>query len=546
MPEAQKKRPFTIAFVLEDLHCGGATFVTQRYALSLAGMGYATTLIVTGGRGTGDTAGESDGVPVMSLPPCTLEKLAGILEGFDAVVIANAGGSPFAFEAARFTHRPLIVELLHSSLRAGAFPAADMTIAVSEHLFNTMQPRPQDTCIPNGVDLSLFSPGERAWKEKVVLIQIALQGKEMKPDLADIARDLISEGLPVEALIVGREGASSGGITYCGRRRHEEIPLLLRQADILLHMSVSETFGMTAIEAMATGVIPVVADIGGLSQNVISGETGYVIPPEDRVKTKAVLEEVVGKFSCGHPDIQALRERGLARVRERYSLSAASERLGALLVQKAGTMQRCNRLSCRPFSFIAPSLYFNLAESDYYLAAIEDAENAGPLAERLAEWKKFLEELSIAGQEVGKNIRMFNFLDRVYSVMVAETGEGRDAHKAFNFWLALLTLPLQRYDRTIEYLGRGLNNRADARPLMKRLAFALVCLWAYFFDAPVTGDMTKAAEHIKNCYVSGDFDSICQLDMTDGFLDRFFTDSGVPLLLRAIDGEADRPARGLP
>ncbi|KAL2424202.1 hypothetical protein ABEF95_004487 [Exophiala dermatitidis] len=52
-------------------------------------------------------------------------------------------------------------------------------------------------------------------------------------------------------------------------------------ADIFLHCSTTETFGLVVLEAMASGVPVVARDQGGPSDIVDHGNTGYLIPPDD-------------------------------------------------------------------------------------------------------------------------------------------------------------------------------------------------------------------------------------------------------------------------
>ncbi len=53
---------------------------------------------------------------------------------------------------------------------------------------------------------------------------------------------------------------------------------LLRCADIFLLPSSSESFGLSALEAMACGVPVVASDVGGLNEVVLDGITGALVP----------------------------------------------------------------------------------------------------------------------------------------------------------------------------------------------------------------------------------------------------------------------------
>jgi N-acetyl-alpha-D-glucosaminyl L-malate synthase BshA len=56
---------------------------------------------------------------------------------------------------------------------------------------------------------------------------------------------------------------------------------VMHAADLFILPSSSESFGLSALEAMACGVPVVASRVGGLPEVVLDGETGYLIDPSD-------------------------------------------------------------------------------------------------------------------------------------------------------------------------------------------------------------------------------------------------------------------------
>lgn len=61
----------------------------------------------------------------------------------------------------------------------------------------------------------------------------------------------------------------------------DEVAPLLKTADVLLLPSETESFGLVALEAMASGVPVVATDVGGLPEVVEHGSTGFLAPVGD-------------------------------------------------------------------------------------------------------------------------------------------------------------------------------------------------------------------------------------------------------------------------
>ncbi|KAI5919180.1 hypothetical protein F4810DRAFT_688725 [Camillea tinctor] len=73
----------------------------------------------------------------------------------------------------------------------------------------------------------------------------------------------------------------SGKVIFTGFKVGEELTSHYASADIFLHCSVTETFGLVVLEAMASGVPVVARDEGGPSDIIDQGKSGFLVPPDD-------------------------------------------------------------------------------------------------------------------------------------------------------------------------------------------------------------------------------------------------------------------------
>lgn len=82
--------------------------------------------------------------------------------------------------------------------------------------------------------------------------------------------------------------------SFDGALRRSELAERLRQASLVLITSHSETFGLVALEAAASGVPVLAAAAGGLREAVVDGETGVLIDSDDPAVWAATIERLLG------------------------------------------------------------------------------------------------------------------------------------------------------------------------------------------------------------------------------------------------------------
>jgi len=100
-------------------------------------------------------------------------------------------------------------------------------------------------------------------------------------------------------------------VTFAGRRR--DIPLVLAASDaVVLPTSTAEPWGRTVVEAMAAGRPVVATAAGGPLETVVSGVTGWLVPPGNAQSLADRVSALLHDPTQAHAMGQAGRKRAFA------------------------------------------------------------------------------------------------------------------------------------------------------------------------------------------------------------------------------------------
>jgi len=138
--------------------------------------------------------------------------------------------------------------------------------------------------------------------------------RELAAEITDLRLLLLGSGdrEGIEAMI--REHGLDGRVVLAGYRR--DIPACMRGMDLLVHPSLSESFGQVIVEAMAAGTAVVATEVGGVPEIVTHGETGLLVPPRDPGAIVRAVRELYRQ-----PDLRRrLALAGRESVRARFSI----------------------------------------------------------------------------------------------------------------------------------------------------------------------------------------------------------------------------------
>ena len=142
-----------------------------------------------------------------------------------------------------------------------------------------------------------------------------------------IKYEIIGEGKLLDKLqsFADEEGVSHA-VTFAGGMDQDYISGRLAESDIFLLSSVEEALSVALMEAQASGLPAVATKVGGVSEIVSDGESGYLVQPGD-------AEDIAEKLDLLVKDPVGRKKMGMAgrkTVEEKYDIRKLNKKLVAL------------------------------------------------------------------------------------------------------------------------------------------------------------------------------------------------------------------------
>ncbi|KAL3417789.1 glycosyl transferase group 1 [Phlyctema vagabunda] len=187
----------------------------------------------------------------------------------------------------------------HSSVRTVFYPS----IFVKNYLEKAGVPEDKMINLRRGVDAEMFHPSKRdevmrqrlAPDRELILLSVARLAPEKGFEfLAEVMKQLEKRDFSCKLVIVGGNrnpaveeeihglfrGLRDGAVEFAGFLKGEALARSYASADLFLHCSITETFGLVVLESMASGIPVIARDEGGPSEIVVDCESGFLVPPE--------------------------------------------------------------------------------------------------------------------------------------------------------------------------------------------------------------------------------------------------------------------------
>jgi glycosyltransferase involved in cell wall biosynthesis len=115
-------------------------------------------------------------------------------------------------------------------------------------------------------------------------------------------------------------------VVFLGRRRHDELPTIMHEADLFVFPSLSEAMPRAVLEAMAMELPVIATRVGGIPEMIEAGVTGVLVRPASTIElTEAIV------WILHHPEwAEGAGRLARQRVLECYTLEQHTERMVAL------------------------------------------------------------------------------------------------------------------------------------------------------------------------------------------------------------------------
>jgi glycosyltransferase involved in cell wall biosynthesis len=265
------------------------------------------------------------------------QSFAKILQNFQPDILHINSPCTLGFGAAKYAHFPTYPRYFNLT------KLEDLTWRISRRLYNNVDRTFVPTkpildelvkhdifrlqYLPNGVDTGLFTPERRSetWRSRfgkgnksIVLFVSRLVWEKDLRVLAEAYQRLKEKRNDFEMVIVGDGHARAQfeqmmpGAHFLGYQTGVTLAESFASADIFAFPSTTETFGLVTLEAMASGLTPVAAKMGGAIEIIEEGSSGLFAKPLDGADMAQKVE-----WLLDHPQyLRTMKEQAHRRAQQ--------------------------------------------------------------------------------------------------------------------------------------------------------------------------------------------------------------------------------------
>ena len=244
---------------------------------------------------------------------------------------------------------------LHSWITRYALASADIVTATGDALAEETRPfvaPGRDIhVVPYGIDLDVFRPGKNG-ASGVTIGSVKALVPEKGFEYLIGAMPAVLERYPDTRLVLAGDGPELRRLEQLAQRLgvgakvefareipHDAVPEFVRALDAFVQPSLTESFGVSALEASATAIPVIASDVEGGRDIMRDGQTGMLVPPGSSEALSTALLSLLD-----HPERRrAMGEAGRAFVAERYNWQDNAAAMQALYTGASEAYRGCHR-----------------------------------------------------------------------------------------------------------------------------------------------------------------------------------------------------------
>lgn len=192
-------------------------------------------------------------------------------------------------------------------------------------------PENRITVITPAIDVTFFNSEEKSFDKKVVNILTVARlhwkkGIEYTLEALSLLKkggtkfqySIVGEGDELERLKFAVYQLNlTDCVTFLGKIPHNEVKGIMEQSHIYLQYSIQEGFCNAVLEAQSMGLLCVVSNAEGLSENVLHNKTGWVVPKRNILMLKDTIEDIIEMTEESKDHI---RRTAMQRVRDEFHI----------------------------------------------------------------------------------------------------------------------------------------------------------------------------------------------------------------------------------
>lgn len=145
----------------------------------------------------------------------------------------------------------------------------------------------------------------------------------LKEQGVDFTYTIIGEGIERERLMFAAyQLGIKENVKFAGKLPHAAVKKHLEQATIYLQYSIQEGFCNAVLEAQAMGLLCIVSDAEGLSENVLHNQTGWVVPKRKPELLAEKIREVLAMNTVQKDEITA---KAIHRVKDEFNVEKQTQ-----------------------------------------------------------------------------------------------------------------------------------------------------------------------------------------------------------------------------